>query len=675
MDYLRFILLFIIIGGSILFCVRKLRFSQSLAPLAVILGNTLFLYIFSLLNLLLPGTYFLAGVNLLLGIFSFINWPKQKATEKFVISPVLLTWIVIFAILIVYTRGLLYYGWDEFSYWGVISKYLLTTNHLPDQASNFLFITYPPFLSLFHYFVSIIVGNHESSAYFAQMLLSFSALIAIFPNIGWKNWKKFIFFFAVSLLSIYVFDFRFQSVYADLLIGLFFAVSLVSIGFDEELTSDRFIVVLLSTIAMTIVKPLGILFSLVSLGLLFYKFDRVGFQTGSFSKFIRSILRPFHSIQFLLVLALPIAVMFSWSIHTAPLSTEKISFSLTDKVGTSANSSFWYPEKYTGSLSDQELVIKTNLYLFNAVQKINISAVGLVNNFSSVADDRTKQIIGNFVSKISIVTYYGFPLTIIEVVMAIILISLLLSKLDNGKNTKETRYLLGATLILAICWVLYTLSLLIAYIYYFFPNEAVSVPSLDRYSASFLIAWWLFVLNFGFQGESFEIPVLKIKSTDAIMGLLLIIFLIKIPMGSYLHLPYAPGQQRFEVNRIYKDVKSELNSRTEKVYSVWNSDSSEGLNNLILKYFLTPIPSNNFGWDLGETAVDYNLYKVNFTSDEWMKLLNGQHYTHVLICSGDDGFWDRYGKLFDTFSRNKYPQLFLVTPDKLINVDLPDSVN
>ena len=94
-----------------------------------------------------------------------------------------------------------------------------------------------------------------------------------------------------------------------------------------------------------------------------------------------------------------------------------------------------------------------------------------------------------------------------------------------------------------------------------------------------------------------------------------------------------------------------------------------------MKFFLTPIPSNNFGWDLGETALEYNLYKVNLSNDSWMKLLNDLEYTKVLIAAADDGFWDKYGPLFDTFSRDQYPQLFSVTRDKLLNIELPASTD
>ena len=108
---------------------------------------------------------------------------------------------------------------------------------------------------------------------------------------------------------------------------------------------------------------------------------------------------------------------------------------------------------------------------------------------------------------------------------------------------------------------------------------------MDRYSSSFLIGWWLFVLSYAFQNDSLEIPVVNIKSTNALVSIILIIFLVKIPMANYLHLPYAPEPQRFEIARIYKAVKSEFTSNNDKVYIVWNGDTSKGLNHLVLKYF------------------------------------------------------------------------------------------
>ena len=156
------------------------------------------------------------------------------------------------------------------------------------------------------------------------MLLSFSTLIAIFPNLTSRNWKKFILYFAVSAISVIALDNKFQSLYVDLIFGLLFAVSLVSIGFDEEFPLDRFTVVLFSTAALAVIKPLGILFSLVSMGLLFYKFARVSFLTKRTREILAVNTTTFQTFSlpsnFLII---PILAMLSWSIHISNLISKE----------------------------------------------------------------------------------------------------------------------------------------------------------------------------------------------------------------------------------------------------------------------------------------------------------------------------------------------------------------
>jgi len=176
MEVLRFIALFIVLSSGILFLTRKLHFSQSLAPLVTILGITIILYICSLAGILLQGAIFVIILSLILGILSFIHFSKKIPEKKWAPSPALLVWIIAFIIIAIYTFGTLFYRWDEFSYWGTIYKYLLATNHLPDVASNFLVTSYPPFVSLFQYFIGLVLGNKESSAYFAQMIMDYSAI-------------------------------------------------------------------------------------------------------------------------------------------------------------------------------------------------------------------------------------------------------------------------------------------------------------------------------------------------------------------------------------------------------------------------------------------------------------------------------------------------------------------
>ena len=253
MDYLRIGFLFLILGSGILFLIRKLHFSQHLAPLVTILGDTTILYIFSLLNQLQIGIVITVVLNLLLGLFSFIKFPKIGQNEKLIFSPAIILWIFIFVSLIAYTRGTLFYGWDEFTYWGVIYKYLMTTNHLPDLSSNFFITNYPPFAALFQYCVGKIIGNKESSAYFAQMLMAFSAVIAVFPKSIWSKWKKYGIAIALGVLSIFALDFTIQYLHVDLMIGLLFAAALTSVSFEDHISSDRLVSLLLISVALTLI--------------------------------------------------------------------------------------------------------------------------------------------------------------------------------------------------------------------------------------------------------------------------------------------------------------------------------------------------------------------------------------------------------------------------------------
>jgi hypothetical protein len=260
-------------------------------------------------------------------------------------------------------------------------------------------------------------------------------------------------------------------------------------------------------------------------------------------------------------------------------------------------------------------------------------------------------------------------ITTLGILLAILVVSFILIKISSLDKTKK-EYISGATLILFLAFILYGLSLLFAYIYYFYPNEAMSAPSLERYLASYVLGWWLFVLAYAFQQEPREIPFLHTAALDLLIGVLLVVMVAEIPVTKYIHLPTPPGADRIAVDKIYKAVKGDLTAPNEKVYDVWQTDSGDGLKHIMLQYFLSPIPTNKFGWQVGEGISDSDLVTVDLSGEQWLDLLNTQKYTYVLISSADNNFWDTYYKLFNSYDRNNLPQLFRVTPDKLIQVDL-----
>jgi hypothetical protein len=675
MAVLKIIFLFFILGAGILFLTKKLHFSQFLAPLVTICGITTILYIFSLANFLYQGVIFTIVLLILLGIISFINWPKNGSHEKWKISPALVAWIIVFFVIAFFTIGTLFYAWDEFTYWGVIYKYLMATNHLPDLASNFFITNYPPFTALFQYFVAKIIGNQESSAYFAQLLMSFAAIIAILPVKKWRGWKKYTLVFVISCLSVFLFDFKFQSLYVDQLIALFFAAGLSSALFNKNLSADRTTTVIFASIALILSKPLNILFALVLVVILYADYLHKNFELDTVKKFFKSIFKPLAKPQIFILITLSLIAAVSWNVHTAQFNNKKVIISINEPPVNSADIFPWYPDKYTNELINQDAASREDTLLFNHPQEIKISFAGLLRNFTINAPYRTKLIISSFITNIAVTPYWTSHIPVLVMLMIILGISFL-SNLLMKKERRKEHSLTRTNFILLAGIILYSLLLFFAYIYYFGQSDGTTAPSLQRYLASYVLGWWLLVICSIYLQDSSRIPGLEIDSSTAMNSVLLLIMLFVVPVSTYLHLPETPDVQRFKVNQIYEDVAGSLTAK-DKVYDVWQVDSYSGLYHYMMKYFLTPIPSNNYGWQLGQRKKQNDdLYTTPLTPNQWLKFLNDQHYTYVLVSTSDYAFWQRYGSIFDTYSEIKtnegviVPQLFSVTSKGLVNVPL-----
>ena len=675
MAYIRILFLLLILGAGVLFLVKKLHFSQHLAPFVVIVGNTILLYAFSLIGILKTGWLVCVGLDLLLGIFAFIPWPKQKSAEKQSLSPALVAGIIIFFAIAIYTYSNLFYSWDEFSYWGPIYKYLMVTNHLPDIASNFINTTYPPFTALFQYFVGNIIGNKESSAYFAQMLMAYSAILAVLPVKKWADWKKYTLALVVCILSVFLFDFNYQTLYVDLLLALFFAAGLSAAVFNENLAADRVVTVILASLASTLTKPLGIIFGLVCFVLIYVDYLCKNYELNSFKKFIRSIFKPILKPQLFLIVLLPVITTLSWSMHTAQFKNTVVNFSLKGTPINSADIFPWYPNDYILSMQRQYVEHVKQQYLFKQPNIINLSVHDFFRNFTINAPYPVKVTLQSFVRNYAVVSDLRLKYTPFQAVIVLFIISFIafcLMKKDQRKNSSLHRN----NLILLLGLFLYSFMLLVAYLYYFDIYEGATTPSLSRYLSSYILAWLLLLISSIYQQDSIEISTLRLNASTALNSLFLLTMLLTIPVYTYAHMPISPYGQRFQVNQVYKEVENIITDK-DKVYDVWQVNSAQGLSHLMMKYFLIPTAANNYGWQIGYDLTPEE--KTSFTSfypDEWLKFLNDYHYTYVLIAASEPVFWQKYGMLFDkhveTLTTDKaiVPQLFAVTPKGLINIPL-----
>lgn len=111
--------------------------------------------------------------------------------------------------------------WDEFTFWGVVSKFIFQHHHLPEPSSILLFKDYPTGVALWAYFVYSCWGFYsEPLLYFAQNILIFSCLFVFYDP---KNPLKFL----VQMIAGLVIGLLFEksllhSAYVDILIGFYF---------------------------------------------------------------------------------------------------------------------------------------------------------------------------------------------------------------------------------------------------------------------------------------------------------------------------------------------------------------------------------------------------------------------------------------------------------------------
>jgi len=180
---------------------------------------------------------------------------------------------------------------DDYSHWGRMSRYIAENNRLIINSDLIGVKDYPPIAALFHYFFTHFSGYQDNISIFANGLLTiiFSAPI-LSAVTQYKSEEKQI-VFALTCLSIYslfwIFGLGLHSLWADLLIGFSFGIGL-SIYFNGKWKSKQ--AALFATIPILLytvqIKQIGILFALFTLAIIgidYLKYDKLKLVRKLFS--------------------------------------------------------------------------------------------------------------------------------------------------------------------------------------------------------------------------------------------------------------------------------------------------------------------------------------------------------------------------------------------------------
>lgn len=659
--------------GNAFFLKRLWKTTFSIAAPSIILIHILILFLFGLSELLLIGFYFVIACDSIIALLFFIS--RKNWHEIFVQFRDLDVWVwLIFALsAYLYTRGTLFYSWDEFSHWGLIYKTLMFTDRLPGKASSVFSLSYPPATVLFQYLIGKILNfdsrHLESNAYLAQMILVGTFLLSLFPRLSWRKIIYQFFLIAVAYLLIILFDFDLQTLYVDLVLGILFAAGLARLIGPYDLNDrSNFYLLLIISSTLPLIKPLGLFFSLSLIALSFIldliprNNDEVLFSSTRLFFYLKNL----SKIKYILLICLPLLMNTLWSIHIKPFSDRNlwdISYSLMDTKSINE-----------GDLATniEELIridsgMGRNYYFYHIPTQKNISMESVFRIFSQNAPYRTKIIVASFINTHFTDEFHNSQFSLLKIYFVIFGVIYIILRWGIKENRTKIYWVYIINIGLFLLYLIYIFLILLAYIYYFGNFEATYTPELLRYLSPFLLGWLLLLVAFLERNLDQNRKEEWREEQKILILLLLSCFVLVLPVHTYIHSPKQIDNYRLNVQNIFNEVNMDSIPPGSKVYQIWQNEYTNGYEFHIMRYLLCPLQSNAGGFQLSLNYDSERKWAISIPPSEWIEMINSEGYSHVFIGYADEDFWDTYGYLFDRYEKDG-PQLFTVHMNSLVKL-------
>jgi hypothetical protein len=439
----KILILILSLIGYIKFLLNKfnVRFEFCFALYSSLLVT--FLFIGSLLKLLLPFSIIFFVCGIILFIYYFIKHKFSFSLKK---GNYLCLFSVglIFLFLVLSLREVKLLHFDNFSHWAIIIRQLLEFNNLPD-TSNIMttFVTYPPGTAYFVYYFCTFFGNSEYFMLVGQALLLLFFCMPIWAFI--KNGKLKYFIAFLFTILVLVFNDSVANLLVDTFLGLIGLTSLlIIIYYKDNLKKSLFILVPIHTFLL-LTKNIAIFFYFIDIVYVIYLI----FKSKNY------LFK--DKVVSLLVLFIPLILFSFWKVRT------KIVFG--DYV----------------SLSTQ-----------------NMSLSYFKNNFYEKGFSDLILIVKGFVKGVFDFSYNECKLFFTLIVMGIIYFIIF------KKNNQYKKKIICFFTCVVVVYALYNAGLLFAYIFSMTLDEAIRLACYDRYLSTVVIMLLGLVLALYFYGVDFK---------------------------------------------------------------------------------------------------------------------------------------------------------------------------
>lgn len=644
------ILLYFIISASVLALILEEKIGKTIPK--VVLSNIFILFVCGIvfqdlrigvvINILLP--FIIGGVQLFRKVNNRTDYSLNKAIEL-CITPGFFAFIFFFAFIWLANQYRVLSGWDEFTHWGLVVKNMCIFNKFGNYAySTDYFPGYPPGTSLWEYFITKLYGSfNEAYFYRANGWMYLSFIVPIADSCERKSYiSDFIATVALVLLPAVFFNNYLISLYVDAFLGVLYGYLIYEVN-QFELKNhliSQFVFITIGMSVLCLVKASGVFLSL-SVGIAFVI---VVIEESRHDDRWKDKIFVFNKNAVCSIVSVIGALFVGKALWSAQLATNKtdpawntssVTFSAIFNFIHGGGKEYQYNtfKNFIGALSETDIAP----YVFNLkfIQWVAIAGLGLLICLK-LCEKKEKPV--NF----------------------------------NGGLAYRIKVV---SVVLSVTLLIYTVGMLVLYLFTYSSYEAENLASFSRYMATPLVGVFYYIIRCIYD-ESCETG----KKNNIVPGVILMVLLMFLPLdlfgGQFL---LSKQKDTLNLRSKYEAVKryaNMLDYKTDKVWYISQHDS--GFDRWVLRYNMTPIQDGTryFSWSLGEPYDESDIWTNDIGPKEWIEYMMASDVRYVYLYKIDDRFIDDYGSCFKQKPKSDTMYRLTESPggDILTEVMIEDSV-
>jgi len=479
------------------------------------LGIMAFIYLFGLLDQLKTGYFTVIGIAILLTIISIVNY--KRIDIHLILTPGLLFFASVFILATIINRNKFFGTWDEIAHWALTVKNMFIIDKLSTSAeANIIYRDYSPGTAIFQYFwIRSANVFRENQLSVSTNVLIGSVLCNALRGYTFKDWKKLLLIFPILYLAPLLFySYVYSGIFVEPIMGILFAYSLY-MYFFRETEAFTFFAIALSLFGLVLIKASGLIFAIIVIFIIII--DIFFFKKTETKCLIKNKKKMITSVSFIIMLLAPFIASESWKMNLKQNNIQAIwKFSIS-KIWSDYITHPEFLEQY----------------------KIDCSK-NFLKSFFNLNTSWSSEMYLNM---------FRVPYAVWILIFAIALFALWYL---YGKN----KSLLTAFIILFVSCIGYTLSILLLALTSFSSDEAAGIFASNRYSNSFMLALFIFIIFLFIEYGAKNKWNYKLACTFAAILLLFNPVIIKTAILGTSHYSYMNRQKMEKANDRFQDYLS-----------------------------------------------------------------------------------------------------------------------